>query len=122
MKNVSKIVITVFAVALVATAIAAGCATSAPLRTEASTSGIRAAEEIGAAKVPQASLHLQLAKEELELAKGLSTKGEKEKAASMLLRAEADAELAVALSREDAERSEARAAVERVHQLRQDNK
>jgi regulator of protease activity HflC (stomatin/prohibitin superfamily) len=62
-----------------------------------------------------------MAKEELELAKGLSAKGEKKRAASMLLRAEADAELAVALSRGDAEKSEARAAVERVHQLRQDN-
>jgi hypothetical protein len=86
-----------------------------------STSGIRAAEEVGAANVPQASLHLQLAKEELELAKGLAAKDEKKKAASMLLRAEADAELAVALSRGDAEKSEARAAAERVRQLRQDN-
>jgi hypothetical protein len=121
MKHVSKIGIMVFAVAAVATAIVAGCAANVPLRTEASTSGIRAAEEAGAAKVPQASLHLQLAKEELELAKGLAAKGEKEQAASMLLRAEADAELAVVLSRGDAEKSEAQAAVERVRQLRQDN-
>ncbi len=121
MKHVSKIGIMVFAVAAVATAIVAGCAANVPLRTEASTSGIRAAEEAGAAKVPQASLHLQLAKEELELAKGLAAKGEKEQAASMLLRAEADAELAVVLSREDAERSEAQAAVARARQLRQDN-
>ena len=98
-----------------------GCANAPPLRTEASTSGIRAAEEAGAANVPQASLHLQLAKEELELAKGLSTKGEKERAASMLLRAEADAELAVELSHGDAEKAESKAAVERVRQLRQDN-
>lgn len=120
MRHVSRIGMMVFAVAVVATAIAAGCA-SAPLRTEASTSGIRAAEEAGAAKVPQASLHLQLAREELELAKGLAGKGEKEKAASMLTRAEADAELAVTLSRGDAEESEARAAVERARKLRQDN-
>jgi pyridoxal biosynthesis lyase PdxS len=119
MRHVFKIGIMVFAVA---TAIVAGCAnTPAPLRTETSTSGIRAAEEAGAAKVPQASLHLQLAKEELALAKALSAKGEKKEAASMLLRAEADAELAVVLSRGDAEKSEARAAVERVRQLRQDN-
>ncbi|MCK9419998.1 MAG: DUF4398 domain-containing protein [Nitrospirae bacterium] len=120
MRHVSKIGIMVLAVVVVATAIIAGCA-SAPLRTEASTSGIRAAEEAGAAKVPQASLHLQLAKEELDRAKELSAKGEKEMAASMLLRAEADAEMAVALSRGDAEKSEARAAVERVRQLLQDN-
>ena len=120
MRHVSKIGIMVFAVAVVATAIVAGCA-NAPLRTEASTSGIRAAEEAGAAKVPQASLHLQMAKEELELAKGLSAKGEKKRAASMLLRAEADAELAVVLSHEDAEKSEAMAAAARVRQLRHDN-
>jgi hypothetical protein len=122
MRHVSKIEIMVFTVAVVATAIVAGCANApAPLRTEASTSGIRAAEEVGAAKVPQASLHLQLAKEELALAKSLFAKGDKEEAASMLLRAEADAELAIALSRKDAEKSEARAAAERVRQLRQDN-
>jgi hypothetical protein len=84
-------------------------------------SGIRAAEEAGAAKVPQASLHLQLAKEELELAKGLAVKGEKEEAASMLSRAEADAELAVVLSHEDAEKSKAMEAVERVRQFQQEN-
>ena len=39
----------------------------------------------------------------------------------MLLRAEADAELAVELSHGDAEKAESKAAVERVRQLRQDN-
>jgi hypothetical protein len=120
MRHLSKIGFIVCAMAILATAIIAGCS-SAPLRTEASTAGIRAAEEAGATKVPQASLHLQLAREELELAKALSAKGEKEQAASMLLRAEADAELAVVLSREDNERSEAMAAAERVRKLRQDN-
>jgi len=110
-----------FIVAVAATTIIAGCA-SVPLRTEASTSGIRAAEEAGAAKAPQASLHLQLAREELESAKGLAAKGEKEQADSMLMRAEADAELAVALSHRDAEKSEAMAAVERARQLRKDNR
>ena len=80
MRHVSKIGIMVFAVAVVAIAITAGC-TSAPLRTESSTSGIRAAEEAGAGKVPQASLHLQLAKEELARAKELASIGQKEKAA-----------------------------------------
>ena len=120
MRHVSKIGIMVFAVAVVAITFVAGCA-NAPLKTETSTSGIRAAEEAGAAKVPQASLHLQLAKEELELAKGLFAKGDKKEAASMLLRAEADAELAVVLSHGDAEKSEATAAVARARQLRQDN-
>lgn len=120
MRHASKIGIKVFAVAVVATALVAGCA-NVPLRTEASTSGIRAAEEAGAAKVPQASLHLQLAKEELETARRLAARGEKEEAMSMLLRAEADAELAVSLSHKDAEKSEAMAAMDRVRQLRKDN-
>jgi hypothetical protein len=120
MRHVSKIGIMVFAAAVVATAFIGGCA-NAPLRTEASTSGIRAAEEAGAVNVPQASLHLQLAREELEVAKGLAAKGEKEQAVSMLSRAEADSELAVVLSHEDSEKSEAMAAVERVRQLRKDN-
>lgn len=121
MRYVTRIRILVCAVAVVATTIVAGCANAPPLRTESSTSGIRAAEEAGAAKIPQASLHLQLAKEELELARGLSAKGEKEEAVSMLSRAEADAELSVVLSHGDAEKSEAIAAVERVRQLQQDN-
>jgi outer membrane murein-binding lipoprotein Lpp len=109
------------AVAVTATTLVSGCA-NVPLRTEASTSRISTAEEAGAAKVPQASLHLQLAKEELDAAKKLAAKGEKEQADSMLLRAESDAELAVMLSHEDAEKSEAMAAVARVSQLRKDNK
>jgi hypothetical protein len=108
-----------FVVAVVA-GIIGGCA-NVPLRTEASTSGISTAEEAGAAKTPQASLHLQLAKEELESAKMLANKGDKEKADSMLMRSEADAELAVVLSHEDAEKTEAQAAVERAQQLRKDN-
>jgi hypothetical protein len=119
MKHVSKIGILMFAVAVAAAAIAAGCA-STPLHTEAATSGIRAADEVGAAGVPQAALHLQLAKEELARARGLAAEDEHEQASSMLSRAEADAELAVALSRESAERSEAQAAMEQVRQLRQD--
>jgi poly-gamma-glutamate capsule biosynthesis protein CapA/YwtB (metallophosphatase superfamily) len=122
MRHISKTAIMMFAMAAATAAIAVGCASSPPLRTEASTSGIRAAEEVGAAKVPQASLHLQLAKEELGNAKILAANNEKERAVSMLSRAEVDAELAVALSREDAERTEAQAAVDRARQLRQENK
>lgn len=102
-------------------AVIAGCGSSPVLNKEASTSAIRAAEESGASKVPSASLYLQLAKEELENAKGLAAKGEKEEAESMLLRAEADAELAVALSRGEADKTEAIQAIERVRQLQQNN-
>jgi len=102
-------------------AVIAGCGSSPPVNREASTSAIRAAEEAGASTVPSASLYLQLAKEELENAKVLAAKGDKEQAESMLLRAQADAELAAALSRGDADKTEATQAIERVRQLRQDN-
>jgi len=99
-----------------------GCGTSpVVVDKEASTSAIRAAEEVGASKVPSASLYLQLAKEELENAKILAAKGEKEQSVSMLSRAQADAELAVALSRGDADKTEATQALERVKNLRQEN-
>jgi len=103
-------------------AIIDGCGSSPVLNKEASTSAIRAAEEVGASNVPSASLYLQLAKEELENAKALAAKGDKEEAESMLLRAQADGELAIALSRGDADKKEAAQAIERVRQLRQDNR
>jgi hypothetical protein len=102
-------------------AMIAGCSSGPAINKEPSTSAIRAAEEVGASNVPSASLYLHLAKEELENAKGLAGRGDKEEAASMLLCAQADAELAVALSRGDADRNEATQAIERVRQLRQDN-
>ena len=67
-------------------AMIAGCGSSAPLNKEASTSAIRAAEEVGAPNVPTASLYLQLAKEEQENAKALAAKGDKEEAESMQFR------------------------------------
>ncbi|MFO7569419.1 MAG: hypothetical protein R6W75_06440 [Smithellaceae bacterium] len=120
MKHVSRIRFMALAAAVLTATIVAGCS-SAPLRTEASTSGIRAAEVAGAASVPQASLHLQLAQDELAKARELSEKGEKDKAASMLMRAEADAELALVLAQGDAEKTEANEAVARVRKLRQEN-
>jgi len=96
---------------------ALGCAAT-PLRTDDSSSAIRAAEEVGAQDVPRAALHLQLAKESLEKATKLQAQGDEAQARSLLTRAEADAELAVVLSHEEAEKQEAAKAVERVRQLR----
>lgn len=118
MKNLN---VTILVVSVLLAALIAGCGSTPTINKEASTSAIRAAEEAGASNVPSASLYLQLAKEELENAKGLAAKGDKEQAESMLLRAEADGELAVALSRSDADKKEATQAIERVRQLRQDN-
>lgn len=97
------------------------CATTQALHTETTSAAIRSAEEVGAAGVPEAALHLQLAKEEIATAHTLNAAGNAEQANSWLLRAEADAELAVALSRADADTAEALAAVERVRTLRAQN-
>ena len=104
---------------LVFAALAAGCASAPPVneRAESTSAAIRAAEEVGASRVPSASLYLQLAKEESERAKGMINNGERERGVSLLLRAEVDADLAVALSREASERGEANAAMQRVHEL-----
>jgi hypothetical protein len=100
----------------------AGCGSSPPLRTESSTSAIRAAEAVGADQVPRASLHLQLANEELAGAEKLAADGRNEEAESMLLRAHADAELAILLSKENQEKAEAARAMERVVKLQSDNR
>jgi len=100
---------------------AAGCSAKEPLHTETSSAAIRSAEDLGATNVPQASLHLQLAKEEMQAATDLNTKGKKDEGTSLLLRAEADAELAIALSQADAQKTEAQAAMDRVQKLESEN-
>lgn len=125
MRNVSAIRALLFGVAAVAITVTTGCASNSNQGrppTEASAAGIRVAEEAGASEIPQAALHLQLAKEQLGRAKKLLAKGQKERAVSLLMRAEADAELAIALSREDAEAMEASAEMERVHELKENNR
>ncbi len=102
--------------------LAIGCGSSpAVIDKESSTSSIRAAEEVGASGISSAALYLQLAKEELGKAEAFAANGEKKQADSMLLRASVDGELAVALSRSDADRKEAADAMDRVKKLRQDN-
>jgi hypothetical protein len=102
-------------------AISVACASS-PVDSErlaASEAAIRAAREMGAEKVPPAQLHLQLAKEQEEQAKKLLKDGDKKRADVLLIRSQADAELALALAREAPARAEAQRALDRVKQLEQ---
>ncbi len=80
-------------------------------RLEANEASIRGAEEVGAVAVPDARLHLQLAKDQTAQAKLLAADGD-ERATLMLARAEADAELALGLAREVATHTEALRAAE----------
>jgi len=88
-------------------------------RVASSRSAIRAAEEMGADKVPAAALHLQLAREQSHQAEKLIKEKENLRASYVLMRAEADAELAIAMAREQPERTQAQEALERVQSLRQ---
>jgi cytosine/adenosine deaminase-related metal-dependent hydrolase len=81
-----------------------GCASS-PMPVEqlaSAEASVRAARELGAAKVPRAELHLNLAQTQVAQARKLSEDGENEQASVLLTRARADAELAVSLVREAA--------------------
>lgn len=115
--------ISILAVFMLIAFVFAGCGSSPDVvNKEASTSAIRAAQEVGATEVPSASLYLQLAKEGLVKAEALAEDGEKEQAESMLLRAKADAELAIVLSNGDADKTKAAKALERVKDLQKENK
>ena len=115
--------ITMIAVSVLFGIVIAGCGSSPALvDEEGTTSAIRGAQEVGASNISSASLYLQLAKEELVKAKALAEDGEKEQAESMLLRSKTDGELAIALSRSDADKKEAAEAIDRVQKLQQENK
>ena len=96
---------------------------SAPIndRVAATEAPIRAAEEMGATGVPQAALNLKLAHEEQDQAKQFLKNGDKKRADMMLLRAQSDAELALALAKEAPLAAEAKRATEEVKTLRESN-
>ncbi|MEO7096969.1 MAG: DUF4398 domain-containing protein [Polyangiales bacterium] len=112
-----------FAVAAIAvvTAIPLGACGSFPkpdARISSSEGAIRGAQEAGAQGVPQANLHLKLAQEERDKAMGLIKDEENEKAEYLLMRAEADAELANSLAREAAAKAETAKTAEQVELLK----
>ncbi len=79
---------------------------------------IRAAEEVGAEEEPRAALHLKHARDQLEAAEQLLEDGREEEAQRLLRRAEADAEVSVAVARmastaEEAQEAEAELAAMR---------
>lgn len=94
--------------------LASACATAkVPTdRLAASQAAIRTASEVGAERVPDASLYLRFAQEEQEQGRSFIAAGENEKAAVAFHRASADAELAIALARQAGARNEAKAAAD----------
>lgn len=91
------------------TALVGGCATTRPPtdRMESSAASIRGAEQAGAEDVPKAALYLELANEQSAKAKVLIARGGEDNmraAASLLMRASADGDLAIALADSDKDR------------------
>lgn len=88
---------------IVAASFGWGCGASYPAPTQPLAdvqAADRSAKELGAQNVPKASLHLQYAEEQTKQAKRLMDDDENQRAAALLVRAKADAELAVALAHE----------------------
>ncbi|MGD8858921.1 MAG: DUF4398 domain-containing protein [Myxococcales bacterium] len=97
-----------------------GCG-SYPAPTERMTTteaAIRAAAEVGASNVPRAALHLKLAEEQTEKAERLIQDGYNQRAELTLKRAQADAELAIAIAKEAETLEEARKAQAKVQQMK----
>ena len=88
-------------------------------RMASSEGAIRGAHEAGADKVPQTTLYLKLAEEQRAKALDLVKDGENHRAAFMLARSEADAELAVALARQNVAQADASHASEQVNELKE---
>ncbi len=86
-----------------------------------SQAAVRAAQESGARSVPQAALHLKLAEEQLQNAKNLISDEKNERAEYVLLRAQSDAELAIALSHTQESKQEANKALTEVESVRSGN-
>jgi hypothetical protein len=80
-------------------------------------SAARGAQEVGAPNAPQAALHLRLAQEEIASAKTLIGNGDNERADYVLIRAKADAELALALAKEANAKADAQKAADQIKSM-----
>ena len=98
--------------------VACGSAPPPHEKEASSQAAIRAATEVDAQQVPQAALHLKLAQEQLDKGKALIADGDNSRASYVLMRSQADAELALALARENKTRTDAQAMIDRVRAAR----
>jgi hypothetical protein len=98
-----------------------GCGGAPPVPADQVTqteAAIRAASEVGAPSVPKAALHLKMAQDQLQTAKGLIAENETDEARLVLDRGRVDAELALAITKETSLRVQAAEAIEKVKKLR----
>jgi hypothetical protein len=87
-------------------------------RVNTAESAVGKAQGAGAPNVPAAALSLKLAQEEVQKAKQLMQDGDNKRAETMLMRAQADADLAFAQARAEQSKNEAQKATEQVKELR----
>jgi len=105
-------------------ALALGCGASYPAPAQHladAQSAERSAAELGAANQPKALLHLQLAHEQIVAANAAIRDGDNERADRLLARARSDAELAIALTREDTAKTESQTATTQSNNQRSTN-
>ena len=110
-------------VTALAACLAVACGAAAPVpqgQVTETQAAIRAAEEVGAPGLPKAALYLKMAKDQLQTAQSLITQSDNEAAKLTLDRARVDAELALALAREDALRQKAASALDKIKKLREE--
>ena len=86
----------------------------------AAQADVKGAEVGGAGENPKAALHVKLAKDQIEIAQKQIADGDNEEAARTLDRAQADAELALALAKEAKAQGDASEASEQVGKLRKE--
>ncbi len=97
-----------------------GCGSSYPPPTQPLAdvqAADRTAQELGADSIPEANLHLQYARDQTKEARRLMRDGKNERAAELLTRAKADAEVAVALAHEQRAKVEVQQAMNRARQV-----
>ena len=104
------------ATVMLATACGGAAVPQEPLT--AAKAAVAASEVAGAAAEPNAALHLKLAKEQLAKAEKLIADGDNEEAASVIDRAQADADLAFSLAKEAGAKKEAADTHEQLQRLR----
>jgi hypothetical protein len=116
--------ISIIPLALTASWVVLGCGGSYPVPTQAladTQSAERSAVELGAANQPEAQLHLQLAREQMAKATTAMRDGDNERADGLLRRAKSDAELAIALTRDQSAKTEAQKATDQSNAQRVTN-
>ena len=106
------------AVVILGTGLVACAAYPKPVERLASAeASVRAAREVDAAASPNGALYLKYAEESLAEGRTRMASGENARAEATLIRAAADAELALAIARETAAREQAISSLEQLRRL-----